>query len=59
MEFNPLYPVIVLSQEEAHEKFGDMYKYDFPKWCAENNVQCFYYKSTMLYILIPKEAQAV
>lgn len=54
LELDPMNPVSVLLSFQAAELFGDMYKYDLPKWCAENGYRCFYKPETLVYIIIPK-----
>jgi hypothetical protein len=54
IEFSPLCPVKMFSSMEIEQVFGKLYKYDFPKWCAENNIRCFYAPETLVYVVIPK-----
>ncbi len=53
--FNATDTVHELFAATAAELFGKYYKYDFPKWCAENNLRCFYKPEILVYIIFPKE----
>ena len=57
LDFNPLCPARIVSFEEAAEIFGELYKYDFPKWCAENKLHCFFYPPTMTYVIMPQDCK--
>lgn len=54
LDLDVFHPVNVLQAIEAEELFGKMYKYDLPKWCAENGYRCFYKPETLVYVIIPK-----
>lgn len=53
LEFEPLFPVYCVNEAQAAEVFGKYYEYDFPKWCKENNIKCFYKKETRVYVIFP------
>lgn len=59
IDFEPLRPVVVVTVLQARKLFGELYKYDLPKWCKKNNFKCFFYPPTMVYIILPTEAKEV
>jgi len=43
--------------DRMNSLFGPQYKYDLPKWCAENGYRCFFKPETLVYVIIPKDLQ--
>lgn len=56
-QFTPLNPVVVLLPTEARSIFGEFYKYDLPKYCAQHNLTCYFVPSTMMYVILSEECK--
>jgi hypothetical protein len=56
LTFDVFFPVKMEFALKIFEVFGQSYQYDFPKWCEENGIECYYYSRTKIYVFYEKRS---